>query len=371
MYNTIHLNNNKILAEYVWQSDKGLKSKSRTLEKKIQNLDDLPNWQYAGGSGQQSEFILVPRAVFRDPFRTERDILVFCDRYLGNGEPHPLNTRAPALEIFRQCKDQHPAFGIEQEYVMTRDGTTPLGFPGTENISRAVPRPEGPHYCGVGYTNVHGRLLAEEHYRYCINAGVKIEGINAELLHGQWEFQVGLCEGIEAGDHLWVARYILERLGEAHGIIISYDPKPVPGKEWSASGLHTNFSTLKMRENEGYQHIIDGIEKLRSHHITHLKLFGEGNERRLDPKTIEEFTYGVADRSASVRISQEVFDNKKGYFEDRRPASNADPYIVTSNLAKVICLSDLKRKHSDLEVQETESTKRGEFVLVEDRRVEV
>ncbi|KAL0478581.1 glutamine synthetase [Acrasis kona] len=231
-------------------------------------------------------------------------------------------------------------FGIEQEYVMTKDGVTPLGFPGSENVSKSVPRPEGPHYCGVGYTNILGRPLAEQHYRYCINAGVNICGINAELLHGQWEYQIGICTGIEAGDHLWVARYIMERLGEEHGIIINYDPKPVEGKEWSASGLHVNFSTHDMREEDGYKNIINGIERLKIHHSTHLQLFGEGNEKRLSGEALEKFTYGVADRSASIRITQDVFDAKKGYFEDRRPASNADPFVVTSALVKAVCLHE-------------------------------
>jgi glutamine synthetase len=75
----------------------------------------------------------------------------------------------------------------------------------------------------------------ESHYRACLAAGIKISGINAEVLPGQWEYQIGPCTGIESGDHSWIARYIMHRVCEDYGVVVSFDPKPIPG-DWNGSG---------------------------------------------------------------------------------------------------------------------------------------
>jgi len=345
MSNFVNANNEKIRAEYIWIGGGvvggDLRSKTRTLDTPVKDVSELPEWNYDGSStnqasGHDSDVIIKPRAIFRDPFRGEHDVLVMCDAYYGStGEPIPSNTRAPAQKIFDRVKEFKTWFGIEQEYIMYQD-KRPLGFP-----QSGYPEPQGPYYCGVGADKAFGRQLVEEHYEHCLRAGVKICGSNGEVCCGQWEFQVGPCEGIDIGDHMWLARYILCRLGEKFNISISFDPKPILG-DWNGSGAHTNYSTEKMRQEGGLDHIIAAIEKLGKRHNEHIQAYGHGNERRLTGKhetqSMHKFSYGIADRGSSIRIPRQTGLDKKGYLEDRRPAANCDPYVVSSMIAETTCL---------------------------------
>jgi glutamine synthetase len=333
-----------IMAEYVWIGGSGqdLRCKTRTLAGPINSPADLPVWNFDGSStgqapGHDSEVLLRPQAIFKDPFRGGNNILVMCDCVAPDGTPIESNTRDPANKVFEQIKDQETWFGIEQEYTLFNpDKITPLGWP-----HGGFPGPQGPYYCAIGAEKSFGRPIVEAHYRACLYAGIKIAGVNGEVMPGQWEYQIGPCVGIESGDHVWMARYIMERITELYGVVISVDPKPIPG-DWNGAGCHTNYSTKAMREAGGYKVIIDAIEKLGKKHAEHIAAYGVGNERRLtglhETASINDFSYGVANRGCSIRIPRTTEADQKGYLEDRRPASNMDPYVVTGMIAKTTCL---------------------------------
>ena len=330
---------NKFCAEYIWiGGENELRSKTRVFTN--YNKDDgFPDWDYDGSStkqadGNNSEVILRPCAVFADPFRKENHVLVLCSTYRPDGEPLPNNHRHHAKQAFDQKPSEYPWFGLEQEYFMYNNRSRyPLGF--DENGK------QGQYYCSVGANNAFGREIVEEHLAACLAAGIKISGVNAEVAPGQWEFQIGICEGIEAGDHLWLARYLLERISEKHGVYINYHPKPLVG-DWNGSGCHTNFSTQKMREHGGIDEIYKAIHLLGDKHAEHMAVYGQFNELRLTGKHetagYNVFSYGKADRGASIRIGNKTIYDGFGYFEDRRPSSNMDPYLVTAKIFQTTCL---------------------------------
>jgi len=322
-----------------------LRCKTRTLSKVPEKPEDLPVWNYDGSStgqapGHDSEVFIHPRAIFRDPFRRGNHILVMCDTYTPDGTPLPTNTRAPALKIFDKVGDEaRPMFAFEQEYSLFDGQGYHLGWP-----SHGFPAPQGPYYCSVGHQNAIGREIADCHYRACLYAGIYVSGINAEVMAGQWEYQVGPVIGIAAGDQLWVSRYIMHRVAEKFGVLVDFDPKPIAG-DWNGAGCHTNFCFRNFHEDggKGYENILKALEKLGKKHAEHIRVYGEGNERRLtgrhETASIDKFSWGVADRGASIRVPRQTEAQKKGYIEDRRPASNMDPYTVSAKIADTVVLN--------------------------------
>ena len=330
--------------EYVWiGGNNELRCKTKVINYTVKNVESLPIWNFDGSStnqasGDDSEVIIKPVALFNDPFRGKPHKLVLCDTYTPNDEPLVNNHRKWANDLFEKDLSQKPWFGLEQEYFLIDPNTNlPLGFDEKKT--------QGQFYCSVGCTNTYGRNVAEQHLSACVQAGIKISGINAEVAPGQWEFQIGPCEGIEQGDHLWMARYLLNRVAEKNNLIVNIEPKPVKG-DWNGSGCHTNYSTKKMRlrnrDNIGLDYIYEAIEKLRLKHDEHMKVYGSGNEERMtgihETASYDKFSHGIANRGASIRIGNENFKNRKGYFEDRRPSSNCDPYLVTGMIFKTTCL---------------------------------
>ncbi|XP_005880282.1 PREDICTED: glutamine synthetase [Myotis brandtii] len=339
----------KVQAMYIWidGTGEGLRCKTRTLDSEPKSIEELPEWNFDGSSTMQSEgsnsdMYLVPATMFRDPFRKDPNKLVFCEVLKYNRKPAETNLRYTCKRIMDMVSNQHPWFGMEQEYTLMGTDGHPFGWP-----SNGFPGPQGPYYCGVGADRAYGRDIVEAHYRACLYAGIKIAGTNAEVMPAQWEFQIGPCEGIDMGDHLWVARFILHRVCEDFGVIATFDPKPIPGN-WNGAGCHTNFSTKAMREENGLKYIEESIERLSKRHQYHIRAYdpkgGRDNARRLtgfnETSNINDFSAGVANRSASIRIPRSVGQEKKGYFEDRRPSANCDPFAVTEALIRTCLLNE-------------------------------
>lgn len=346
----------RVMAEYIWIGGTGedIRGKTKTLSKVPKNVSECPIWNFDGSStaqapGHDSEVYLKPAAMYRDPFRGGDNLLVLCEAYAppsvdeegntdGKMEKIPTNTRHDCNEAMEAAKDQEPWFGIEQEYTLL-DSTTlwPLGWP-----SNGYPKPQGPYYCSVGAGCAIGRDIVEAHYKACLYSGISISGVNAEVMPAQWEFQVGPCEGIQMGDQLWMARYLLLRVCEMYNVTCTFDPKPVPG-DWNGAGGHCNYSNKATRTpGTGYEAIKEQIEKLKARHAVHIAGYGKGNDRRLtglhETSSLETFEWGVADRGASIRVGRMVPVEKCGYYEDRRPASNLDPYVVTKLIVETTLL---------------------------------
>jgi glutamine synthetase len=334
----------KLKCEYIWldgnEPTQMMRSKTKVIdaERYKGSPDDLPLWSFDGSStnqasGSASDCLLKPVRVFHDPARSN-GLLVMCEVLNADGTPHPSNGRATIDD-----DDNDFWFGFEQEYTFwDLDHHTPLGFP----ASGYYPPPQGPYYCSVGAEYAVGREIAERHLELCIAADVNIEGINAEVMKGQWEYQVFAKGAKEAGDQIWIARYILERIGEEYGVRINLHPKPVKG-DWNGSGMHANFSNTTLRtagNKETFEQICELFRPKKAIKAA-IEVYGADNDERLtgrhETQAIDKFSYGVSDRGASIRIPIAAVENGwKGWLEDRRPASNADPYKVAAVIIKTV-----------------------------------
>merc|ERR1712227_645438 len=326
---------------YIWidGSRENLRSKTKTVESEPKKPEDLPIWNFDGSStnqaaGHDSDVYLKPVALFPDPFRGGKNKLRLCETLTHEMKPTDGNFQRTCAEAMEKGKDAHPWFGIEQEYtIMDQDGH---------------PGPQGPYYCGVGANKVYGRAIVEAHYRCCLYAGITISGTNAEVMPGQWEYQVGPVEGINMGDQLWVSRYLLQRVAEDFGVVVTFDPKPMPG-DWNGAGAHTNYSTTATRDKtNGMKAINEYIEKMSQRHDDHIRYYdpneGKDNARRLtglhETAHIGQFSSGVAHRGSSIRIPRQCAADGYGYLEDRRPSSNCDPYRVTEIIVRTTVLNE-------------------------------
>ncbi len=326
--------------EYIWldgyKPTQSLRSKTQVITDFSGKLEDAPMWAFDGSSteqaeGSDSDCLLKPVAIFPDPGRKDA-YLVMSEVLNADGTPHVSNGRATIEE---DNDDDDFWFGFEQEYFLWVPETDrPPGFP-----KDGFPRPQGPYYCSVGGSNAYGREIVEEHLDLCLDAGINVEGINAEVAAGQWEFQVFAKGAKRAGDETWMARYLLERTAEEYGLAIDWHPKPLGDTDWNGSGMHANFSNGVMRES-GKEDTFNKIcEQFAKNIERHISVYGADNDKRLtgahETQAIDQFSYGVSDRGASIRIPVGTVDaGWKGRLEDRRPASNADPYKVAAAIVK-------------------------------------
>ena len=331
------------MAEYIWLDGQKptakLRSKTKIIDGPITNIEQIPIWGFDGSSTEQAEGRfsdcgLKPVTFVKDPVRGENNILVMCEVLNADGSPHATNTRAVLANVANKFSAHKPWFGVEQEYTLFQNGR-PAGWP-----ESGFPAPQGRYYCGIGTDETYGRPVVEDHMQSCLDAGIVISGINAEVMPGQWEFQIGPLPPLEAADQLWLSRWLLYRLGEDYDVYAKLDPKPVEG-DWNGAGGHTNFSIESMRADNGIEIIKAAAEKLGKFHDNHIAVYGANNEKRLTGKhetcSIKEFRYGVGDRGASVRIPTKVSVDGKGYLEDRRPAANLDPYQIFTALLETTC----------------------------------
>jgi glutamine synthetase len=333
------MNMAKAKLEYIWLDGylptQSLRSKTRVEKEGFSGkLEDCPMWCFDGSSTEQAEggasdCLLKPVAIFPDPGR-KNAYLVMTEVLNADSTPHVSNGRATIDD-----DDDEFWFGFEQEYFLWDPQVNlPPGFP-----PGGFPPPQGPYYCSVGAKNAYGRQVVEEHLDTCLEAGINVEGINGEVAAGQWEFQVFAKGAARAGDETWVARYLLERIGEDYNLAINWHPKPLGPTDWNGSGMHANFSNEIMRTG-GDQAVFTKIcEGFGEQIPRHIGVYGAHNDQRLtglhETQRIDQFSYGVSDRGASIRIPVgTIEDGWKGRLEDRRPASNADPYKVAAAIVK-------------------------------------
>lgn len=326
--------------EYIWldgyKPTQSLRSKTKIESDFSGKLEDCPMWSFDGSSTEQapggsSDCLLKPVYIVKDSGR-KNGYLIMCEVLSADGKPHESNGRATISD-----DDNDFWFGFEQEYFLWDSKTNrPVGFP-----AGGFPGPQGPYYCSVGASNAYGRHIVEEHLDACIDAGINVEGINAEVATGQWEFQIFSKGAKHAGDQIWIARYLLERIGEKYGVSINWHCKPLGALDWNGSGMHANFSNSTLR-NAGSKEIFDKIcEAFRPVIKEHIAVYGADNHLRLTGKhetaSIHDFSYGVSDRGASIRIPVVVpAKGWKGYLEDRRPNSAADPYKVAARIITTV-----------------------------------
>lgn len=325
------------IAEYIWiDPELGLRSKSKVLKTDHVKLSDLPEWNFDGSStgqaeGNFSDVFIRPKKIYLDPFLKGNNVFVMCECYQNDIIPDKGNNRIHLSKTMEKYSHLEPWCGIEQEYVLfDRKNNLPMGWIGYDQPGKG---PQGPYYCAVGGDRAFGREVAQTHMIKCMEAGINIFGMNAEVMPSQWEFQVGTSDPLTVADDLWMARYILHRVTENFDCYADFHPKPYLGNgDWNGSGCHTNFSTKATRENGGMEIIKKSCEIFKKQHKHDIQGYGKHNKMRLtglhETAGIDEFSWGVGDRGASIRISKEVEKNGKGYFEDRRPASNIDPYVV-------------------------------------------
>ena len=331
-----------IIAEYIWIDGENLRSKIKI----VKDEEAIGIWNFDGSSTGQSltkdsDLILNPIDKIKNPLLPSdmTGFIILCEVLNQDGTPHETNMHS-RLNENKNSSNDNIWFGFEQEYVLlNKDGTLfGVNYNPKKNKSNKQLLKSNQYYCSVGASNALGRNIVDEHLYASLRAELTICGTNSEVTPGQWEFQIGPASAIRTSNDLWFARYLLIKIAEKYNIDVSFHPKPF--SELNGSGLHTNFSTLEMRNDSNLVTIKDVINKLSLTHSLHIKFYGKDNHLRLtgtnETSPIDRFSYGLCDRSSSIRIPINVKNEGKGYIEDRRPAANADPYLVSNCILNTV-----------------------------------
>ena len=256
----------KYKLEYIWLDGytpvPNLRGKTQIKEfDSFPTLEQLPLWGFDGSSTRQAEGTTPIACSSPSPSIRTAPARTACSSCAKSCCP------TASRRIHQRPRDHSRRSG---RLVRLRAGIFPLsGRPSARLPRRWLPAPQGPYYTGVGYKNVGdiARQIVEEHLDLCLDAGINHEGINAEVAKGQWEFQIFGKGSKKAADEMWIARYILQRLGEKYGVDIEYHCKPLGDTDWNGSGMHANFSTTYLREKGGkeyFEALMAAFEKNRS-----------------------------------------------------------------------------------------------------------
>jgi len=322
----------KVKLEYIWldgyKPEPNLRSKIKVVDYQPADITKVPEWGFDGSSTMQAEGFssdcyLKPVRMYQSLGINRAPLIyVLCEVLDKDNQPHETNDRSKLGD-----EDTDFWIGFEQEYfIRSAHNKDVLGFERGGSVD-----PQGKYYCGVG-GQIVGRELSDEHLDYCLDLGINVEGTNAEVALGQWEYQIFAKGKLKSADDLWMSRYILHKLAEKRGYSIELHPKPIQIGEWNGSGLHTNFSSKKMREEGGESYFKSIFNAFETRKELHIENYGSDNHLRLTGKfetqSIDKFSWGVSDRGASIRVPKSVGETWKGYLEDRRPSSNANPYKV-------------------------------------------
>lgn len=339
----------KIKFEYVWldgyKPEPNLRSKVKVVDytptTEGLTIGQVSDWGFDGSSTMQAEgnfsdCYLRPVRLYQNPNSKEDypTVYVLCEVLDGNNGTHQSNER-----FYLGEEDEDFWVGFEQEYFIRSGHNQPiLGFD-----AGGIVDPQGKYYCGVG-GHVVGRLISDKHLDMCLNFGINVEGTNAEVALGQWEYQIFAKGKLKAADDLWMSRYFLNKLVEQYAVSVELHPKPITTGEWNGSGLHTNFSNRKMREDGGEQYFNAIFKTFESRTKIHIENYGSDNHLRLTGKfetqSIDKFSWGFSDRGASIRVPKVVGETWKGYLEDRRPGSNADPYKILRVISESLSFAE-------------------------------
>jgi len=335
--------------EYVWIGANGFRNESWTMRSKLKimklqkedveklaagDTSVLPLWSFDGSStgqatGENSDCILMPVRAITDTVRNDgRSVIVLCEVLNPDGTSHVTNHRRKLVDLELANFNLQAAFGLEQEYSVTKD-RRPLGFP-----LGGYPPPQGPYYCSVGGDRCFGRNISDELADACIRSGLHITGTNVEVKPGQHEIQIGgpAVGATLVSDEIWLARWLLLKIAEKHGYGVTFEAKPVHG-DWNGAGMHINFSTAQLR-NAGTKELFEKhMAALAATHHEDMKSYGADNHFRmtgeLETSSPDKFSWGISDRGCSVRIPIQTVNNEwNGYYEDRRPSSSIDPYLA-------------------------------------------